>query len=54
MMRDDRLWRGMPFVRGGAVSPLPTVWFFGAVDAGLRFASLLVERLVAPGERGPG
>lgn len=48
MMRTDPIWQAMPFVRRGAVSLLPPVWFFGATEAAARFANLLSAAITTP------
>ncbi|WP_414440169.1 ABC transporter substrate-binding protein [Burkholderia sp. 22PA0106] len=43
-LRDDPLWRAMPFVRARRVIALPACWPFGGVPSALHFAT----RLLAP------
>lgn len=50
MMRDDPLWRAMPFVRRGAVTRLPPVWFFGATEAAARFATFMASAVTESGQ----
>jgi iron complex transport system substrate-binding protein len=44
------LWFRLPFVKQHRITVLPTVFMFGALPSGLRFARLLVDAL----ERAPG
>lgn len=52
MMREDPIWRGMPFVRQGRVGRLPPVWFFGATESAARFAVLLAQALAGAADAG--
>ena len=44
-LAESPLWRGLPFVKAGAVSVLPPVLMFGALPSAARFADLLTEAL---------
>ncbi|MBN8941170.1 MAG: ABC transporter substrate-binding protein [Rhizobiales bacterium] len=42
------LWRALPFVRDGRVTPIDPVWAFGDITAAGRFAGLVAQALAAP------
>jgi iron complex transport system substrate-binding protein len=46
MMSDSALWQALPCVRAGTPAMIPTVWPFGGLSAGARFAGLVADALV--------
>lgn len=46
MMSDSALWQALPCVRAGTPVMIPTVWPFGGLSAGARFAGLVADALV--------